>query len=60
MEAGAGVPADPKGFPRGRWSGQIRPGAIQINPNKSKQKGLDLLGYIRSNRDFSMGYGESK
>jgi hypothetical protein len=32
----------------------------QILPNKSKQNGLDLLGFIRPNRDFSMGYGESK
>jgi hypothetical protein len=32
----------------------------QTRPNKSKQNGLDLLGFIRPNRDFSMGYGESK
>jgi protein-L-isoaspartate O-methyltransferase len=32
----------------------------QILPNKSKQNGLDLLDFIRPNRDFSMGYGESK
>ena len=30
----------------------------QANPNKSKQKRLDLLGFIRQNRDFSMGYRE--
>jgi hypothetical protein len=33
---------------------------IQAKPNKFKQKGLDLLGFIRPNRDFSMGYSESK
>jgi hypothetical protein len=33
---------------------------IQAKPNKSKQKGLDSLGFIRPNRDFSMGYGQSK
>jgi hypothetical protein len=32
----------------------------QAQPNKTKQKSLDLLGFIRPNRDFSMGYGESK
>jgi len=32
----------------------------QINPSKTKEKGLDLLGFIRPNRGFSMGYGESK
>ena len=31
---------------------------LQANPNKSKEKGLDFLGFIRPNRDFSMGYGE--
>jgi len=36
------------------------PLSSQILPNKSKQNGLDLLGFIRQNRDFSMGYGESK
>jgi hypothetical protein len=34
--------------------------SVQINPNKTKQKSLDLLGFIRPNRDFSKGYGESK
>jgi hypothetical protein len=29
----------------------------QAEPNKSKQKGLDLLGFIRPNRAFSMGCG---
>jgi hypothetical protein len=38
----------------------LRANSIQINPNKSKQKSLDFLGFIRPNRDFSMGYGESK
>jgi hypothetical protein len=33
---------------------------IQAKPNKSKQKRLDLLGFIRPNPDFSMGYGDSK
>jgi hypothetical protein len=33
---------------------------IQAKPNKSKQKSLDLHGFIRPNRDFSMGYEESK
>jgi hypothetical protein len=28
-------------------------------PNKSKQKRLDLFGFIRANRDFSMGYVDS-
>jgi hypothetical protein len=29
---------------------------IQTNPSKTKQKSLDLLGFIRLNRGFSMGY----
>ncbi len=33
---------------------------IQAKPNKTKQKSLDFLGFLRPNRDFSMGYGESK
>ena len=28
----------------------------EANPNGTKQKRLDLLGFIRQNRDFSMGY----
>jgi hypothetical protein len=32
----------------------------QASPNNSKQKSLDLLGFIRPNRDFSMTYSESK
>jgi hypothetical protein len=49
----------------GAWRGR-RPGrsggfnqsgnSLQANPNKSKQKSLDFLGFIRPNRDFSMGY----
>jgi hypothetical protein len=38
--------------------GALKP--IQAGPNKSNQKGLDLFGFIRPNRDFSMGYGKSK
>ena len=30
----------------------------QAPPNKTKQNCLDLLGFIRPNRDFSMGYDE--
>jgi hypothetical protein len=30
--------------------------SVQINPNKTKQNCLDFLGFIRPNRDFSMGY----
>jgi hypothetical protein len=29
---------------------------VQAKPNKTKQKSLDFLGFIRPNRDFSMGY----
>jgi hypothetical protein len=32
----------------------------QAKPNKSKQNFLFLFGFIRPNRAFSMGYGESK
>jgi hypothetical protein len=32
--------------------------SIQAKPNKTKQNCLDLLGFIRQNRDFSMGYEE--
>ena len=32
----------------------------QTAPNKSKQNCLDLFGFIRPNRGFSMGYTESK
>src|ERR1700722_10488570 len=31
-----------------------------INPRKTKQKGLHFLGFLWWNRDFSMGYSESK
>jgi hypothetical protein len=37
-----------------------RANSFRANPNKTKQKGLDLLGFIRPNRGFSMGYRESK
>jgi hypothetical protein len=30
----------------------------QAGPSKTKQDCLDLLGFIRPNRDFSAGYGE--
>jgi hypothetical protein len=33
---------------------------FQAKPNRTKQNSFDLLGFIRANRDFSMGYGESK
>ena len=32
----------------------------QINPRKTKQKGLDFLAFSWPNWDFSMGYSESK
>jgi hypothetical protein len=32
----------------------------QANPNETKQNGLDRLGIIRANLDFSIGYSESK
>jgi hypothetical protein len=31
---------------------------VQINPSKTQQKFLDLLGLIRPNRDFSKGCGQ--
>jgi hypothetical protein len=30
----------------------------QVNPNKSKQKSLDLFGFIWRNWDFSKGYSQ--
>jgi hypothetical protein len=30
---------------------------IQEKPNKTKQKSLDLFGFIRPNQGFSRGYG---
>ena len=33
---------------------------MPAKPSKSKQKRLGLLGLIRTNRDFSMGYSDSK
>jgi hypothetical protein len=32
----------------------------QLNPSKKAWFCLVLFGFIRPNRDFSMGYGESK
>jgi hypothetical protein len=32
--------------------------SVQAKPNKTKQKSLDFLGFIRPNRGFSMGYDE--
>jgi hypothetical protein len=32
---------------------------IQINPRKTKEKGLDFLGFLWQNLDFSMSYRES-
>jgi hypothetical protein len=34
------------------------PSRHKPHPSKSKQKCLGLLGFIRPNRDFSMGYDE--
>jgi hypothetical protein len=33
---------------------------MQANANKTKEKGLDFLGFLWPNSDFSMGYSESK
>jgi hypothetical protein len=41
-------PAPSGGFNQGANSDQI-------NPNKTKQKSLDFLGFVRPNRDFSKG-----
>jgi hypothetical protein len=40
----------------------MRPQVVvsQTIPSKTKQNCLVLLGFIRPNRDFSMGYGDSK
>jgi hypothetical protein len=38
----------------------LKANASQANPSKTKQKSLDLLGFIRPNQDFSRGYSESK
>jgi hypothetical protein len=47
------------GLPRrlGQASGGFNHSANspQANPNKTKQKSLDFLGFIRPNRDFSKG-----
>ena len=41
---------------------QSRPATkpIQTKPNKSKHSCLDLFGFIRQNREFSMNYFDSK
>jgi hypothetical protein len=57
-KASAAVPAG--AAPR---KGALGPAAkrTQAKPNKSKQNGLDLLGFIRPNRDFSKSYaGKNK
>jgi hypothetical protein len=41
-------------------SGHCSVQIVQAQPNKTKQNGLDLLDFIRRNRDFLKGYGESK
>jgi hypothetical protein len=47
--------------PRGGCSRRPnKPKQNQMRPNKSKQNSLDLFGFIRSNRGFSMGYEQSK
>jgi hypothetical protein len=33
---------------------------VQGNARKTKENSLDFLGFLWSNRDFSMGYAESK
>jgi hypothetical protein len=33
---------------------------FQTRPNKSKQKRLDIFGFIRQDRDFSMGCERKK
>jgi hypothetical protein len=44
----------------GRGSATASAKPSQAKPNKTKQNCLDLLGFIRPNRDFSKGYEESK
>jgi hypothetical protein len=34
--------------------------SAQANPNKSKRKSVDLLGFTLPNQGLSVGYGESK
>jgi hypothetical protein len=46
-----------------RPTGPSKPSKTKQNqalPNKTKQNSLVLFGFIRPNRDFSMGYAESK
>jgi hypothetical protein len=51
---------EPEAIPRQVHGFNQGANSFQIDPNKTKQKYLDLLGFIRPNRGFSMGYGESK
>jgi hypothetical protein len=39
---------------------KAQPKRVQAKPNKTKQNGLGFAWFIRPNRDFSMGYGDSK
>jgi hypothetical protein len=58
-EQAGGSQRFPPGAPgRVGRSGRFNPCAnsFQANPNKTKQKSLDFLGFVRPNRDFSMGY----
>ena len=36
---------------------QIIPRKTQAKPSQTKENGLDFLGFLRPNRDFSTGYG---
>jgi hypothetical protein len=57
----AAEPARGRQYNLGVSRRQINPSKPQTNPNKSKKKRLDWLGFIRPNRDFSMGYsGKNK
>jgi hypothetical protein len=47
----------PKRSPQRRRFNQSA-SSVQAKPNKTKQNSLDFLGFIRPNRDFSMGYDE--
>jgi hypothetical protein len=38
----------------------LSPNVSKLHQNKTKQNGLELLGFIRPNPDFSKGYDESK
>ena len=45
--------------PQNATCGRVPSKKIQAKPRKTKEKCLDLLGFIRPNRDFSRGYSES-